>query len=72
MRVFRHLSVSANHPPKSLFRIRDNPVGASDGYFFVVDDGDGKGGVFPRTTNLTSQNFYCCIGGGYFVPSSSR
>ena len=48
----------------TLFRIRDYPVG--------VSDGDGKVGVVPRTTYLTSQKVYFWIDGENFVLSSSR
>ena len=50
----------------SLFRSRDYPVGASDGSLFGVSDVDGKGGVVPRTTNLTPQKVDFSINGDNF------
>ena len=51
----------------SLFRSRDYPVGASDGSLFGVSDVDGKGGVVPRTTNLTPQKVDFSINGEFFL-----
>ena len=36
------------------------------GSSFGVGDGDGKGGVGPRTTHLTPQKVDCCIDSGDF------
>ena len=54
-------------PPKALFRIKDNTVGASYGSLFGVDSIYGKGGVGTRTTHLTSQQVGCWIDVGIFV-----
>ena len=35
-------------------------VGVLCGYLFGVDNSDGKGGVVPRTTHLTSHKLYFC------------
>ena len=59
-------------PPTALFRSRDYPIGTSDGSLFNVSVGDGKGGVVPRTTHLSTQNFYFWIDGDNFVLSRSR
>ena len=42
-------------------------VGGLGGYSFDVGVGDGKCGVGPSTTNLTSQNVDCWTYGGDFL-----
>ena len=42
------------------------------GSSFGVGDGDGKGGVGPRTTHLTPQKVDCCIDSGDFFSLQSR
>ena len=54
---FQKYKCQSTSSTMELFRMRDYPVGESDGYLFHVDAGYGKGGVDPRTTQLTSQKF---------------
>ena len=53
MRGFRHLSMSAQHPPKALFSIRDSPVADSEGSLFVAAASDGKSCVSINPNRLT-------------------
>ena len=52
--------------------IKDYTFRAYDGYSFSLDDGDGKGGVGPSTTQISSQKGYFWLDGGDFVSYHSR
>ena len=60
-----NFSTRAHHQTR-----RHNLIVSLSGSTSVV--GDGKGGIGPRTTHLTSQKFGCCIDGGNFMSSQSR
>ena len=51
---------------------KEYSVGALCDFSFYVGDGDGKGVMGPRTTNINSQKFDCWNDGGNFVCSQSR
>ena len=51
----------------ALFRSRGYPVGSSNGYLFDVADGDGKGVVGPRTTQIAYPKVYYWIDGDGFL-----
>ena len=52
--------------------IMDYSFGVSGDGLFVVNAGDGRGGVVTRTANLYYQKVYCWLDGGDFVSSQSR
>ena len=52
--------------PIMLFISRYYSDDATVDYPFVVEVGDGKGGVVSRTTQISSHKYECWLGGGYF------
>ena len=57
--------------PMELFSSIYYPVGNYYGYSFGFAAGDGKYGMGPRTTHISSHKYYCWIDGGGSVSSKS-